>query len=118
MLFSLQASGSAYLTEKCDFLTRRSKSGKQCLEVSNTGAEIRSWGVTCSGVESHSEASFPSLQPEDVASLVEGSWGGYGAQPVLRWMSHAKDMCLLSYLSACVRVCALEDKSMRTHREW
>lgn len=52
-------------------------------------------------VERHSEASFPSLRPEDVASLVEGSWGGYGAQPCLRWMSHAEDMCLLSYWSVC-----------------
>ena len=90
-------SGSSYLTEKFYFLIRRSKSGKPFWEISSIGAEVWSRGVTCCGAASHSEASFPSLLPEDVASPVEGSWGGYGAQPVLRWMSHAEDMCLLFF---------------------
>lgn len=70
------------------------------MEILSIGTEVWSWGVTCCRVESFSEASFPSLEPEDVASLAQGSWGGYGAQPGSRWMSHAEDMCLLSW-SVC-----------------
>lgn len=62
------------------------------LEGSSACVEIWSWRVTCCRVESHSEPSFPSLQPEDVTTLVEGSLGGYGAQPDSRWMSHAEDV--------------------------
>lgn len=34
--------------------------------------EIRSWAVTCGSAGSQCEASFPSLQPEDVASPAPG----------------------------------------------
>ncbi|KAK5617028.1 hypothetical protein CRENBAI_016508 [Crenichthys baileyi] len=66
-------------------------------ETVNVSAEHCGWGVTCYRALSLSEGCFPSLQPEDVALLAAGSWGGYGAQPDWRWMSHAEDMYLLSY---------------------
>lgn len=68
-------------------------------------------GVTCCRAESRSEASFPSPPPEDVASLAEGSRGGYGARP-----GPEMDVTCRGYVSfvlwECVCACAREDKSV------
>lgn len=109
-------SRSSYLAENLSLPdTLIKKSGKQCLEISNIGAHDSEFGVLPVAERRIAvRTASPSLQSEDVASLVEGLWGRI-------WSSGwpEMDVTCRGYVSfvllECVCVQAWGDKSVCTH---